>query len=348
MRLRKELARRRARSWGDDDPVASRSSGRVARGAVGGDDASDPGAAWPGRAAAEEASEVVVARFEAAAPNEWWQIDAMDWVDRDRGGARCSTSSMTTRGCWSRPGPWPKRPASEAWTTFSQAASGGGCRPGCCRTTGCASPASSAASRCCSKRNLRDVGVRPITGRPYHPQTTGKVERFQQTLKKWLRRQPLAADLAELQAQLDEFCRIYNYERPHQGIGRVTPISRWHATPARTTRRPPPRPPRLADPPPPQASSTTHGIVYARAATRSTSASNGPANQPPSSSTTPRQRVHHRPTRPPPQARPHPPLPALRPTTEADHDDPATSVLTVTHVPRHTCHPCCATEQRHG
>ena len=35
--------------------------------------------------------------------------------------------------------------------------------------------------------------------------------------------------LVELQTQLDEFCRIYNYERPHQGIGRVTPISRWHA-----------------------------------------------------------------------------------------------------------------------
>jgi putative transposase len=59
------------------------------------------------------------------------------------------------------------------------------------------------------------------------------VERFRQTLKKWLRRQPLAADLAELQAQLDQFCGIYNHQRPHQGIGRVTPISRWQAaTPA--------------------------------------------------------------------------------------------------------------------
>src|SRR6187397_2095722 len=78
--------------------------------------------------------------------------------------------------------------------------------------------------------NLRDGGIRPITGRGYHPQTTGKVERFQQTLKKWLRCQPLARSLRELQAQLDEFCRIYNYERPHQGIGRRIPIERWHAT----------------------------------------------------------------------------------------------------------------------
>ena len=54
----------------------------------------------------------------------------------------------------------------------------------------------------------------------YHPQTCGKVERFQQTLKKWLRRQRLAADLAELQAQLDAFVDYYNHHRPHRGIGR--------------------------------------------------------------------------------------------------------------------------------
>ncbi len=80
--------------------------------------------------------------------------------------------------------------------------------------------------------------MRPITGRPYHPQTTGKVERFQQTLKRWLRRQDrrrgLAGDLGELQARLDEFVAYYNHERPHQGIGRVTPLSRWHATAAAT------------------------------------------------------------------------------------------------------------------
>ncbi len=84
-------------------------------------------------------------------------------------------------------------------------------------------------SRSCSKRTCATAGIGPVTGRPYHPQTTGKVERFQQTLKKWLRRQRLAADLAELQAQLNEFCFVYNHQRPHQGIGRAIPIDRWKA-----------------------------------------------------------------------------------------------------------------------
>jgi hypothetical protein len=80
--------------------------------------------------------------------------------------------------------------------------------------------------------NLRAAGVRPITSRPYHPQTCGKVERFHQTLKRWLRARPLAADLDALQAQLEEFVAYYNTQRPHRGIGRVTPLERWSATAA--------------------------------------------------------------------------------------------------------------------
>jgi hypothetical protein len=102
---------------------------------------------------------------------------------------------------------------------------------------------------------LRDAGVRPITGRPYHPQTTGKVERFQQTLKRWLRQQDrrhgLARDLTELQARLDTFCRYYNEDRPHQGIGRITPLSRWQASTAATAAPAPlphPEPPSRLEP----------------------------------------------------------------------------------------------------
>lgn len=83
------------------------------------------------------------------------------------------------------------------------------------------------------------LGVEPITGKPYKPTTQGKNERFHQTLFRYLDKQPLANTLDELQAQVDEFDRIYNTERPHQGLpGHVTPQQAWEATPIAEAPRP--------------------------------------------------------------------------------------------------------------
>ncbi len=65
--------------------------------------------------------------------------------------------------------------------------------------------------------------------RPYHPQTCGKVERFHQTLKLYLAKQPPAATIGRLQHQLDAFRRIYNHERPHRSLGRRTPRDAYDA-----------------------------------------------------------------------------------------------------------------------
>ena len=73
------------------------------------------------------------------------------------------------------------------------------------------------------ERELVILGIEQKNGRPNHPQTQGKVERFQQTLKKWLRAQPPAHTLRELQSQLDEFADIYNNQRPHRALGKRTP-----------------------------------------------------------------------------------------------------------------------------
>jgi putative transposase len=70
---------------------------------------------------------------------------------------------------------------------------------------------------------LHGLGVRPICSSPYHPQTCGKNERIHSTLKKWLRARPRAADLAELQRQLDAFDRHYNHRRAHQALDGKTP-----------------------------------------------------------------------------------------------------------------------------
>jgi transposase InsO family protein len=75
------------------------------------------------------------------------------------------------------------------------------------------------------------LGVDHRHGRSYHPQTQGKVERFHQTLQKWLRARPPAATLDELQTQLDTFCHIYNQQRPHRAIGRRTPAAVYAQTP---------------------------------------------------------------------------------------------------------------------
>ncbi len=72
----------------------------------------------------------------------------------------------------------------------------------------------------------RELNIVQKNSRPNHPRTCGKVERFQQTMKKWLRAQPVQpTTLAELQALLDRFGVDYNTSRPH----RLLPLS---ATPA--------------------------------------------------------------------------------------------------------------------
>jgi transposase InsO family protein len=89
----------------------------------------------------------------------------------------------------------------------------------------------------------RSLGVEPITGKPYHPQTRGKNERFHQTLFRWLDNQPLADTIQALQAQVDAFDIIYNTQRPHQGLpGRITPQAAWDATPTVEGPRPAPAP----------------------------------------------------------------------------------------------------------
>jgi transposase InsO family protein len=75
------------------------------------------------------------------------------------------------------------------------------------------------------ENELRRLGVTQINSTPNHPTTCGKVERFHQTLKKWLTGQPRAATLTELQTQLDVFINIYNHHRPHRSMPH-------HATPA--------------------------------------------------------------------------------------------------------------------
>ncbi|HEX5917027.1 MAG TPA: IS481 family transposase [Nocardioides sp.] len=83
------------------------------------------------------------------------------------------------------------------------------------------------------EQQLRDWHVVQKNSRPNHPTTCGKVERFQQTLKNWLRAQPTQpATIAALQTLLDRFQREYNQQRPHRSLPhRATPAALYDTMP---------------------------------------------------------------------------------------------------------------------
>ena len=86
------------------------------------------------------------------------------------------------------------------------------------------------------EHELRELNITQKNGHPNHPQTQGKVERFQQTLKKWLpaqARQP--ASIPELQTLLDQFVTEYNQRRPHHSLPhRATPSAIYTSLPKAT------------------------------------------------------------------------------------------------------------------
>jgi transposase InsO family protein len=91
--------------------------------------------------------------------------------------------------------------------------------------------------------NLRALGTRTINSTPSHPQTCGKIERFWQTLKKWLRARPAPATIAELNDLLEQFRNFYNHHRPHRALRGATPAQAFTATQAaRPADRPLPAP----------------------------------------------------------------------------------------------------------
>jgi hypothetical protein len=80
-------------------------------------------------------------------------------------------------------------------------------------------------------------GHQAENGKPNHPQTQGKAERFRQTLKNWLAAQhPQPATLTELQVLLVAFTSYYNTCRPHASLpGHFTPAAAYAARPKATT-----------------------------------------------------------------------------------------------------------------
>jgi transposase InsO family protein len=74
---------------------------------------------------------------------------------------------------------------------------------------------------------LMDLDIAVLHGRPYHPQTQGKEERFHRTLKREaLQGREFSSNL-HVQKTLTPWREVYNHERPHEALGLATPASRY-------------------------------------------------------------------------------------------------------------------------
>ena len=151
-------------------------------------------------------------RFQAELPNECWQadvthvgladgsaIEVLNIIDDHSRLCVCSRAFVTTRSpdvvralhraaqSWGYPAAW----LTDNGAIFTAAARG--------NDLGAIEP------------ELLSLGIRSKHSRPYHPQTCGKVERFHQTLKRYLAKQDPPDTKKQLQAQLDAFVAYYNH-----------------------------------------------------------------------------------------------------------------------------------------
>lgn len=75
------------------------------------------------------------------------------------------------------------------------------------------------------------LGIEVIHGRPRHPQTQGKLERWHRTIKRRVFGATLLPDLPMAQTAFDRFREEYNTERPHLALAGAVPISRYQPSP---------------------------------------------------------------------------------------------------------------------
>ena len=69
---------------------------------------------------------------------------------------------------------------------------------------------------------LNLVGIGHILAAPFHPQTNGKVERYQQSLKREVNQLPYELP-SQLEKAIADFVDYYNYRRYHKALRDVTP-----------------------------------------------------------------------------------------------------------------------------
>jgi transposase InsO family protein len=162
-------------------------------------------------------------RFEAQLPNECWQSDVTHWRLGDRTEVEIvnfiddhSRLAVAARVLGTATAP-------QVLRVFRAAGERWGLPAALLTDNGCVYTTWHRGGPNVMQTELLALGIEFRHSRPYHPQTCGKVERFHQTMKAFLARQPPAGSIAELQTQVDRFVAYYNEVRPHRARERRPP-----------------------------------------------------------------------------------------------------------------------------
>ncbi len=172
-------------------------------------------------------------RFERAYPNELWQLDFKGHF-ATQAGPRCHP--LTVLDDHSRFNLVLSAEANETGATVKSALTAAFRQYGLPEALLCdnGAPWGTASSSCRHTPLtvwLLQLGIHVYHGRPYHPQTQGKEERFHRTLNNDLITKHTWRDLAHCAELFVPYRNKYNCERPHQSIDDDTPVSRYRSSP---------------------------------------------------------------------------------------------------------------------
>jgi len=168
-------------------------------------------------------------RFEAALPNEMWQSDVTFFELKDATKVEiCNFLDDFSRVCVASR-VFATTTAPDVVATLYEAGAAWGLPASLLTDNGCIYTSAYRHGYSAMESELFALGIDYKHSRPYHPQTCGKVERFHQTLKKFLTKNGPYVTIAELQSAVDRFVTYYNEVRPHRAKGRKTPLSAFES-----------------------------------------------------------------------------------------------------------------------
>ena len=167
-------------------------------------------------------------RFEAKLPNETWQVDATAWQLADGTSVEILNFLDDRSRVALASSCFPSVKARHVARSFRSASKRFGL-PASVLSDNAAVFKGRQGGKVILELELERLGIVFKHSTPNHPQTCGKVERFHQTLQRFLEKRTPAESLSELQFQLDAFREYYNNVRPHRALNRQTPTSVFRA-----------------------------------------------------------------------------------------------------------------------